>query len=153
MWAHSFDNKGRANRAEPELSHLASRGWLPPWISRRMPHGQSQPCPTGIPWPCSARPGPGGGGGRCPRWAGSGDKSDIRGSSPLASVKGDQAFCHLATRFIDVNLYLSLVLFFQGLFMVQSRRQCRSFLHSPPPSYLWQSVTLERGNLREEIHW
>lgn len=165
MWAHSFDNKGRANRAEPELSHLASRGWLPPWISKRMPQqapahaslGQTtdraSPVPTEVPWPCSARPGPGGGGGRCPRWAGSGDKSDIRGSSPLASVKGDQAFCHLATRFIDVNLYLSLVLFFQGLFMVQSRRQCRSFLHSPPPSYLWQSVTLERGNLREEIHW
>lgn len=93
------------------------------------------------------------GGGRYPRWAESSNKSDVCGSSLPTSVKQDQVFCHLATRFINANLYLSLLLFFQGLFMVQSCRQYRSFLHSPPPSYLWQSVTLERSNLREEIHW
>lgn len=92
-------------------------------------------------------------GGWHPRWAGSSDKSDVCGSSPPTSVKQDQVFSHLATCFINLNLYLSLLLFFQGLFMVQSCRQCCSFLHSLPPSYLWQSVTLERSNLREEIHW
>lgn len=159
MWAHSFNNtkpkdtSQHQHGAEHQLNHLASCGCTLPW-SQQLQQKDAQPAkPAPSPQKSSQPRSAQSGGGRYPRWAGSSDKSDVRGSSPPTSVKQDQVCCHLATRFINVNLYLSLLLFFQGLFMVQSCRQYRSFLHSPPPSYLWQSVTLERSNLREEIHW
>lgn len=159
MWAYSSintkprDTPQHQHGAEPQLTHLASRGCTLPW-PQQLEQKDAQPAkPAPSPQKSSQPPSAQTGGGRCPRWAESSNKSDVCGSSLPTSVKQDQVFCHLATRFINVNLYLSLLLFFQGLFMVQSCRQYRSFLHSPPPSYLWQSVTLERSNLREEIHW
>lgn len=129
------------------LTDLASWGCLVPWPQQLQQEEAPAANPAPSPQNSSLCPGSWG-------WHQDGlgaDKSD-GGSPPPASVKQDQVFSHLATCFINLNLYLSLLLFFQGLFMVQSCRQCCSFLHSLPPSYLWQSVALERSNLREEIH-
>lgn len=150
--ANSTKPEGTAqnhHNAEPQLTHVSWIPWCQQLQQQEAPAANPAPSPQNPSQPGSAQAA----GGWHPRWAGSSDKSDVRGSSPPTSVKQDQVFSHLATCFINLNLYLSLLLFFQGLFMVQSCRQCCSFLHSLPPSYFWQSVTLERSNLREEIHW
>lgn len=147
--AHCTASAQRWTSANPSFFSWVHTTLVPAAVAEGCSTSKAAPSPQKSSQPCCAQAGCG----WYPRWAGSSDQSDVLGSSLPASVKQDQVFCHLATCFINTNLYLSLLLFFQGLFMVQSCRQYRSFLQSPPPSYLWQSVSLERSNLREEIHW